>query len=121
MPSKFLVFWRLELSRLCPRRHRPSSGSRTTAPDWSGMARSTPPITWSPPRQRVDLRSWPDDPETVEEAKAKPGVFAHKTIGQVANYLAVIISKLRKPAVLSGQFTVLDNGSADLRARLRSP
>ena len=27
---------------------------------------------------------WPDDPETVEQAKAHPEVFAHKTVGQVA-------------------------------------
>jgi non-heme chloroperoxidase len=25
---------------------------------------------------------WPDDPETVEEAKAYPGVFAGKSVGQ---------------------------------------
>jgi non-heme chloroperoxidase len=44
---------------------------------------------------------WPDDPETVDEANAKPEVFAHKTIGQVANHLAVILSKLeKKPAVI---------------------
>ena len=29
---------------------------------------------------------WPDDPETVEEAKAHPEVFANKTIGQVADH-----------------------------------
>jgi hypothetical protein len=27
---------------------------------------------------------WPDDPNTVEEARADPDVFANKTIGQVA-------------------------------------
>ena len=26
--------------------------------------------------------SWPDDPETVEEARANPDVFAGKTLGQ---------------------------------------
>jgi len=48
---------------------------------------------------------WPDDPETVEEAKAKPEVFAHKTIGQVANHFAVIIGKLeQRPAVIGHSF-----------------
>jgi non-heme chloroperoxidase len=30
---------------------------------------------------------WPDDPETVEEAEAHPEVFAHKSIGQIADYV----------------------------------
>ncbi len=48
---------------------------------------------------------WPDDPETVEAAKAKPEVFAHKTIGQVANHFALIIGKLeKKPAVIGHSF-----------------
>jgi non-heme chloroperoxidase len=48
---------------------------------------------------------WPDDPETVEEAKAHPEVFAHKTIGQVADHYATVIGKLeRKPAVVGHSF-----------------
>jgi pimeloyl-ACP methyl ester carboxylesterase len=48
---------------------------------------------------------WPDDPETVDEAKAKPELFAHKTIGQVANHFGVIIGKLRcKPVVIGHSF-----------------
>ena len=48
---------------------------------------------------------WPDDPETVEQAKAKPEVFAHKTIGQVADHYAEIIGKLeRKPVVIGHSF-----------------
>src|SRR3954451_25214505 len=44
--------------------------------------------------------SWPDDPNTVEEAKAHPEVFAHKTVGQVADHVAAVISRLpRTPAV----------------------
>src|SRR5260370_12621128 len=34
---------------------------------------------------------WPDDPETVAEANAKPEVFANKTAGQVADHFAQII------------------------------
>ncbi len=49
--------------------------------------------------------SWPDDPETVEKARANPGVFANKTIGQVADHVAEVIGKLtRKPAVIGHSF-----------------
>jgi non-heme chloroperoxidase len=49
--------------------------------------------------------SWPDDPETVEEARANPEVFAGKTIGQVADHVADIIGKLEKtPAVVGHSF-----------------
>ena len=48
---------------------------------------------------------WPDDPETVDEAKAKPEVFAHKTVGQVADHFGEIIRGLaRKPAVVGHSF-----------------
>ena len=48
---------------------------------------------------------WPDDPETVEEANAKPDVFAHKTIAQVADHFDKIIRSLRrKPAVIGHSF-----------------
>jgi pimeloyl-ACP methyl ester carboxylesterase len=45
--------------------------------------------------------SWPDDPETVEEARAHPDVLAKKTLGQIANHTAEVIGKLtKKPAVI---------------------
>ncbi len=48
---------------------------------------------------------WPDDPETVEDAKAHPEVFAHKTVKQVADHFADLISKLtKKPAVIGHSF-----------------
>ena len=48
---------------------------------------------------------WPDDPETVEEANEHPEVFAHKTIGQVADHFEEIIRGLdRKPAVIGHSF-----------------
>jgi non-heme chloroperoxidase len=48
---------------------------------------------------------WPDDPETVEEANANPEVFAHKTVGQVADHFAEIIGGLdRRPAIISHSF-----------------
>jgi non-heme chloroperoxidase len=48
---------------------------------------------------------WPDDPETVDEAKKHPEVFANKTIGQVADHYALVIEKLaKKPAVINHSF-----------------
>ena len=48
---------------------------------------------------------WPDDPETVAEAKAHAEVFAHKSVGQIADYVDGIIRRLdRKPAVIGHSF-----------------
>ena len=48
---------------------------------------------------------WPDDPETVAEANAKPEVFAHKTVGQVADHFEEIIRGLAKrPALIGHSF-----------------
>ena len=48
---------------------------------------------------------WPDDPETVEEANADPDVFAHKTVGQIADHVAQIVRMLdRKPALIGHSF-----------------
>jgi non-heme chloroperoxidase len=48
---------------------------------------------------------WPDDPQTVEQANAKPEVFAHKSVGQVADHFADVIGKLKKkPAVIGHSF-----------------
>jgi non-heme chloroperoxidase len=48
---------------------------------------------------------WPDDPETVEEARARPEVFARKTIGQIADRYAEVIGRLTtKPAVIGHSF-----------------
>src|SRR3982751_2153155 len=38
--------------------------------------------------------SWPDDPETIEEARAHPEVFAGKTLGQIADHVAEVIGAL---------------------------
>jgi pimeloyl-ACP methyl ester carboxylesterase len=44
---------------------------------------------------------WPDDPETVEEARANPDVLARKTLKQVADHTVEVIHGLkRKPAVM---------------------
>jgi pimeloyl-ACP methyl ester carboxylesterase len=48
---------------------------------------------------------WPDDPETVDEANANPEVFAHKTVGQVADHFAGMIGGLAtKPAIVGHSF-----------------
>jgi non-heme chloroperoxidase len=49
--------------------------------------------------------SWPDDPETVQDARANTSVFAGKTVGQVADHVAEVIAKLTaKPAVIGHSF-----------------
>jgi non-heme chloroperoxidase len=48
---------------------------------------------------------WPDDPDTVEEAKANPDVLARKGVGQIADHFEEIIRGLdRKPAVMGHSF-----------------
>jgi non-heme chloroperoxidase len=45
---------------------------------------------------------WPDDPETVVEANAHPDTFAHKTIRQVVDHYADVVSALTKKPVMIG-------------------
>ncbi len=48
---------------------------------------------------------WPDDPDTVEEAKHNPQVFAHKRIKQVTDHYVDAIGQLKtKPAVIGHSF-----------------
>ncbi|MBK5219113.1 MAG: alpha/beta hydrolase [Thermoleophilia bacterium] len=49
--------------------------------------------------------TWPDDPATVEEARANPDVFAKKTIGQIADHTAEVIGKLTKKSAVMGHST----------------
>jgi non-heme chloroperoxidase len=48
---------------------------------------------------------WPDDPETVEAARANPGVFAKKTLKQIADHITEIVNALDKRPVLIGHST----------------
>jgi non-heme chloroperoxidase len=49
--------------------------------------------------------SWPDDPDTVHDARAHPQVFAGKTVGRVAEHLDEVLGGLeRKPAVVGHSF-----------------
>src|SRR5437588_2043808 len=45
---------------------------------------------------------WPDDPDTVEEAAAHPEVFADKSIGDIADHVAAVLSGLKKKPVVIG-------------------
>ena len=48
---------------------------------------------------------WPDDPETVEEAKRDPEVFAHKRIKQITDYYLSAIDQLKlKPVIVGHSF-----------------
>jgi non-heme chloroperoxidase len=48
---------------------------------------------------------WPDDPETVAEAREHPQVFAGKGITQIADYEEAIIRRLdQKPAIIGHSF-----------------
>ena len=48
---------------------------------------------------------WPDDPETVAEAREHPEVFAGKGISEIANYEEAIIRRLdRKPVIIGHSF-----------------
>ena len=48
---------------------------------------------------------WPDDPATVEEARANPNVLAKKTLKQVADHTTEIINALDKKPVVMGHST----------------
>jgi non-heme chloroperoxidase len=48
---------------------------------------------------------WPDDPETIAEAKEHPEVFAGKSIGDVADHFETVIRSLdRRPAIVGHSF-----------------
>src|SRR4051812_15992620 len=51
------------------------------------------------------LPGWPDDPETTEQARAHPEMFAGKGIRQIADHFAEVIGGLqRKPAIVGHSF-----------------
>lgn len=48
---------------------------------------------------------WPDDPETVSDARAHPEVFAGKSVGQVTDHFADVIKRLNhKPIIVGHSF-----------------
>jgi non-heme chloroperoxidase len=51
------------------------------------------------------MPGWPDDPESVEEARRNPDAFAGKGVAQVADHFAEIAGALtRKPAIVGHSF-----------------
>src|SRR6476661_10891782 len=49
--------------------------------------------------------SWPDDPETVEGARAEPEVLANKTLEHIAHHTTQIVTALDKKPALIGHST----------------
>src|SRR4051794_39459697 len=51
------------------------------------------------------MPGWPDDPPTVEEARANPDAFASKTVGLVADHMEQVVRGLdRTPAIVGHSF-----------------
>src|SRR3954452_5318121 len=48
---------------------------------------------------------WPDDPETVEVARAEPEVLAKKNLKQIAEHTAEVIGGLQKKPAVMGHST----------------
>ncbi|THG32982.1 alpha/beta hydrolase [Naasia lichenicola] len=65
--------------------------------NWRGLAEEKGYATIAP--------SWPDDPDSVEEARADPEVFANKMVAQVTDHYLEAISLLTlTPAVIGHSF-----------------
>jgi non-heme chloroperoxidase len=68
--------------------------------------------SWDPWRELFEARGyttlapgWPDDPPTVEEGRARPELFAGKSVGAVTDHYATAIERLdRKPVVVGHSF-----------------
>ena len=65
--------------------------------------------SWAPWVELLESRgyapvapTWPGEPETVEEARAKPDLLADHGVEQVANHYAKVVEALDRPAVLIG-------------------
>jgi non-heme chloroperoxidase len=51
------------------------------------------------------MPGWPDDPQTVQEARANPDALAGKRVGQVAAHFDEVLGRLeRKPALIGHSF-----------------
>jgi pimeloyl-ACP methyl ester carboxylesterase len=48
---------------------------------------------------------WPDDPETVEKARANPEVLAGKRLGEIADHVSEVIAALEQKPVVIGHST----------------
>ena len=51
------------------------------------------------------MPGWPDDPDTVDQAKDQPEVFARKSVGDIADHVEAVVTKLdRAPAIIGHSF-----------------
>src|SRR3954452_3437548 len=48
---------------------------------------------------------WPDDPETVEVARAEPEILANKNLKQIADHTVEVIQRLQKKPAVMGHST----------------
>ena len=67
---------------------------------------------------------WPDDPETVADAKEHPEVFARKSIGQIADHFEAVITTLDQSPPSSATASVASSprsSPAAVSRRRRSP
>lgn len=70
------------------------------------------PSSWDPWRELFEENgytaiapSWPDDPETVEEARRRPELLARKSVGGITDHIAEVIKRLdSKPAIIGHSF-----------------
>lgn len=65
--------------------------------------------SWNPWREFFEEQGfatiapgWPDDPETVEEAKSNPDLFAGKSIGDITTHLQEVLAALDTKPILIG-------------------
>src|SRR3954469_18400929 len=64
---------------------------------WVTLVETAGYVAWTP--------GWPDDPETVAEAREHPEVFAGKGISEIADYEEAIIRRLTgKPVIMGHSF-----------------
>ena len=104
------------------KKHAPITEHETKQVDRANTAGSTPvvfvhglwllPTSWDRWAELFEKNGytaltpgWPDDPDTVAEAKEHPEVFANKSVGDVADHFEDVIRGLKKkPAVIGHSF-----------------
>ena len=104
------------------KKHAPITEHETKQVDRANTAGSTPvvfvhglwllPTSWDRWAELFEKNGytaltpgWPDDPDTVAQAKEHPEVFANKSVGDVADHFEDVIRGLKKkPAVIGHSF-----------------
>jgi non-heme chloroperoxidase len=104
------------------KKHAPITEHETKQVDRANTAGSTPvvfvhglwllPTSWDRWAELFEKNGytaltpgWPDDPDTVAQAKVHPEVFANKSVGDVADHFEDVIRGLKKkPAVIGHSF-----------------